>query len=531
MRINKRIVGSIAVLLAIGISAVCINYSSGARSQFEKSAGTQPLTPALQTGDPLVGINAGFTADASFTSHLPIVIIDTNNERPPVTTRLLAEEERYVTMEGVEPYVNGKICVIDNEGGLNSLGDEATSTHLIRLKRRGNSSMSYEKAQYLLKTVTESGQDSMTALLDMPAECEWVLNGSMVDKSMMRNYLVYRIASEFMPYSPRARYCEVIYREEGNYMYEGVYLLIESVKQGENRVDIPKYKVNDPFPSYIVRRDRFDETDIMLNTYATVNQLSSKHIGLIYPGKRSVTDRMVQYVEEDISKIERVLYSDDDSVFSTYPRYIDVDSFIDYFLLNECFGSYDAGWHSTYMYKAAGGKLKIGPVWDLDNALDNYIKEPLQIEVTAFQTSPWFDRLMRDATFLSKMEKRYAELRSGPLSDKNILQTIKAIEDHLGSAIDREWARWAHYHETTNQYSLLPYIDEDGDELQRNTNEFRQEIYRLSTAVPQHAKAIAPRLNLLQHSTVTRTGWFGRMDVVFVAALLLFIVTCFTVRR
>ena len=70
-----------------------------------------------------------------------------------------------------------------------------------------------------------------------------------------------------------------------------------------------------------------------------------------------------------------MLYSQDEALFKTYDRYIDVDSFVDYFLLNEFFGNYDAGNHSTYMYKESGGKLHIGPVWDFDQAMNNYFAD------------------------------------------------------------------------------------------------------------------------------------------------------------
>ena len=50
---------------------------------------------------------------------------------------------------------------------------------------------------------------------------------------------------------------------------------------------------------------------------------------------------------------------------------LDMDSFVDFFIINEFFASYDAGQHSTYMYKSAEGKLTMGPYWDFDGAMDN----------------------------------------------------------------------------------------------------------------------------------------------------------------
>ena len=402
--------------------------------------------------------------------------------------------------------MSGSITVIDT-GGQNRVTDTPTFQSPLLLKRRGNSSMMYEKAQHLVKLTTQSGQENLLPLLGMAADSEWVLNGSMADKSMLRNYVGYRIGSQFTQFTPNARYCEVIYYENGQYFYEGVYLLLESISQGENRIAIPAYKQSEAFPSYIVRRDRYDDEGINLMTPQTPKGTKlGSFINLIYPSPKTATPETVAYIEEDLTRIENILYSEDPAVFATYPRYIDVDSFVDYFLFNEAFGSYDAGKHSTYMYKTPGGKLKIGPIWDFDNALDNYRLEPLAVEVTAFQTAPWFDVLMKDSTFLAKLEWRYAQLRRGPLSDENITKTIDETAAYLGPAIDREWYRWAHVYTQENTYSMQPYTDKDGDLMVRDTAEYRQEIYRLKVSLTKHGYFLPERLALLGDLAETRSG-------------------------
>ncbi|AFL98793.1 CotH protein [Desulfitobacterium dehalogenans ATCC 51507] len=494
-----------------------------------------PLPAAPKTENVMQGISQeDWSVDDTFSTHLPLIVIDTGNERPPISTQQ-GEDGVFQLIPGVEPYRYGSIHVIDT-GGLNNLKSEPDHVSPIAIKRRGNSSMLYQKAQYLIKLQTESGQDNFLDLLDLGAECEWVLNGSMADKSMMRNYLSYRLASQFMPFTPDSRYCEVVYHENGRYYYEGVYLLIESIKQGEERVAISESKSSDPYPSYIVRRDRFAEDDTILDTWATQkglrftpDELNEHYLGLIYPTMKNATKETIDFVTGDISRIEKVLYSDDEHVFSTYPRYIDVDSFIDYFIFNEFFGSYDAGINSTYMYKEVGGKLYMGPVWDLDNAMDNYKSEPLNVNVTAFQIKPWFDRLIRDSDFLAKLEKRYTQLRRGPLSDENYLGTIDAIVAHLGPATDREWTRWAHVYTTFNRYSMQNYGE--NHELVRNTDEFRQEVYRLKTSITQHAAAIGPYLRILRKSTIVNTGLSIYSPLLLLVTVLVFLIPAFYASR
>ncbi|GHV37729.1 hypothetical protein AGMMS49546_06450 [Spirochaetia bacterium] len=512
--------------------ASIFNLGIGSRAEpVRNNAYDIPLIPAPKADDPLAGIGANFITDESFVSHLPLIIIDTGGRQPPISTRYLTAEDRRVGIPGLEPYVEGSIAIIDT-GGMNTLQDAPVETNAIRIKRRGNGSMDYEKAQYLVKLVTPLGEDRSLPLLGMGSETEWVLNGSMADKSMVRNYLAYLVASQFMPYTPESRYCEVFIRENGQYRYEGIYLLIESVKRGANRIAIHKYNPAAPFPSYLVRRDRYDENANTLDTWLTRNNMTNKYVTLVYPSQARATAETLSYVGQDISQVEKILYSNKRTVFSTYSRYLDIDSFVDYFIFNEFFGSYDAGKNSTYMYKEAGGKLHIGPVWDLDNAMDNYIDEPLNIPVTAFQASPYFERLILDARFLSLMEKRYAELRREILSDTTIYETIDAITAYLGPAIDREWIRWNHVY-TNPAYiipditpiktlSLLNYVDNDGYELIRETKEHRQEIYRLKTSILQHGKAIGAYFRVLEASTIFNTGIAGSMDILLGITLLIF---------
>ena len=86
-----------------------------------------------------------------------------------------------------------------------------------------------------------------------------------------------------------------------------------------------------------------------------------------YPGKASLTETQREWITKDISKFEEVLYGDNfaDPVYG-YAKYIDVDSFVDYYVFNEVFMNNDAGDLSTYVYKELNGKLQMA-VWDFNN--------------------------------------------------------------------------------------------------------------------------------------------------------------------
>lgn len=483
------------------------------------------------------GISEDFTVNEDFSTHLPLVIIDTNGKEPPIYTekKKVHNEWIFVNIPGVEPYVNGSINIISGNKR-NSIADIPTYSSDMLIKKRGNSSMLYEKAQYLVKLVTESGEENKVSILDMGADNEWILNGSMADKSMIRNYLAYKTAAQFMPFTPDYEICEVLIKSGNTYKYNGVYLLGENVSQGEHRVNVQDFKASSAVNSFILRRDRYDEQDIMLDTYATrdpkINPSNRKtFLGMIYPGKKIANQAVIDYVNQEISTIEKVLYSDDFEIFSTYKRYIDVDSFVDYFIINEFFGSYDSGNYSTYMYRDVGQKLKMGPVWDYDGTMDNYIFEPLETEVMAFQIKPWFNRLVLDNSFVEKLEKRYSKLRRSVLSEKAINESIDEIVAYIGPAQEREWKRWKHVYKTDNQYSLHGYVDDDNDYIFRNSLEFSNEISKVKTMLRLHGNSIQGSLKTLEKSCIWYTDWNDRMDIALLIAMLIAAVSVFYIRK
>jgi hypothetical protein len=457
------------------------------------------------------------------------VVLDTNGVEPPISLRQ-NQNGFFEEIPGVEPYVKGTLTLYASAEGQNSIQEAPSFVSEMNIKRRGNSSMLYDKAQWLIKLCSESGQKREEDLLSMGSHDEWILNGSMMDKSLLRNYLAYWMAAQVLPYTPEVQFCEVLIRRGEQLYYNGVYLLGENIAQGKARVDIAPVKEESRASSYIIRRDRPDSGN-MLNTFGKEQGLYSdfEAIGLIYPGKYRATQEMIEYVTEDVSRFERALYSEDIHEYETYSRYIDVDSFVDYFLINEFLGNYDAGNHSTYAYKTEGGKLTMGPVWDFDGALDNYYREELDYDAVAFQTKPWFDRLCLDHSFIKKLEERYLKLRSGPLSEPRVINKIDEITAHLGGAIDRDWARWGTVYQKNwapGERSFLilrSYVDKEGDLIWRNAREYDHELLRIKSAVRRHGKEIYPSLQELHNKASFTTGISSYAGLLLLGTMLIFL--------
>ena len=168
------------------------------------------------------------TVGKNFVSHLPLVVIDIGNQKIPVTKRFAFNEygDEIIEHTGADPYVEGYIHLIDNPDYINSLTDTATMTSNMKIKYRGNTSLTLEKKQYGIKLYNEDGTNRRESVLGMTANNDWVLNGSMIDSTLIRNYMSYNLGSVFFPYTTEVRYCEVILKRGDIYKYQGVYLMM-----------------------------------------------------------------------------------------------------------------------------------------------------------------------------------------------------------------------------------------------------------------------------------------------------------------
>lgn len=497
----KRLIFVIGIfLIAIGIV-----IDIGVFDPYQNSV--EVISPSLSYDDSkeIETLNEDYIVDTSFSSHLPIVVIASNEGDFFDNTKWDKESETYQSiLNPNETFTSCEIAIYDN-GKENVLSNKPTIATNVNIRYRGNSSLHYAKKQYLIKLLDENGNNLDLNIMGMGKDNTWVLNGSLIDKSMIRNYLAYNISSQIMEVSTDAKFCEMFFFHDNQYKYMGVYLMTETAKRGNSRLPLRKYNPKYTQTDYILRRDRYDKWSVLLNNYATQNNLSYGTLAVKYPSDEEITEDTVKYIEEEISQFEKALYSNDPEVFVTYRDYIDMDSFVDYFIINEFFGNYDAGNNSTYMYKKAGGKLTMGPVWDFDGAMDNYYGGPFDYDSIAFQESPWFDRMLLDPEFCQKLIYRYQELREGVLSDEYITTFIDTTVAYLGKAQQREWARWGKH------YIDSDYLQDGADRhgimhTKRNLNSFEEEIDKIKTVITKHGEWLDQNTGTFYMKTNTVPG-------------------------
>lgn len=385
-------------------------------------------------------------------THLPIIAIETRGQRIPGEPIL---DEKGVTIafvpgENGEKMVNVDIRVIDNGDTYNHLSDKPiiTSTALMRI--RGNSSRQFDKKSYLIRFLDKKNKESDQAVMGMYENDEWALYGPFLDKTLIRNYMWMNISAEIMAYAPNIRFCQAYIDGE----YKGLYLMMETIKRSEGRVNINKYEPGSSEFSYIVKLDLHDRDikSIESFTYYTLNTEENISLSIVYPAKKDLTPDVTKFIERDISQFEKALYSYDfKDPQKGYRAYIDVDSFVDYYVLQEFLCNNDMGLRSTYLYKDVRGKLMMGPVWDYNNAANNYFDMEFDGSGIYYIDRTWYAMLMKDEYFVNKVISRYQELRESTLSEAYLLNYIDETIAYLGDEIENNFTVWGYTFERQYQ--------------------------------------------------------------------------------
>ena len=333
----------------------------------------------------------------------------------------------------------------------------------VAIERRGQSSQYfYPKKQYGFETrSTEDFElDVDVSLLGLPEEEDWILQAPYGDKSLMRNVLTYSLSEDMGRYASRTRFVTVNLNDQN----DGVYVLMEKLKRDINRININKLRETENQGSaltggYILKIDK--GTDITPVTAFASRYTSSEdsRIHFLYdtPEAETITPAQKQYIQNYIHDFETALQSEDFSDEQLgYKAYIDVASFVDFFILTELSNNVDGYRLSTWLTKDRDQKLKMGPVWDFNLAYGNanYCAGE-QYDVWAYRLSErcpgdfypvpfWWMRLMEDPSFKQAVRERYTALRSGVLSDGAISSKIESYRELLDSSNNAgyNFTRW-----------------------------------------------------------------------------------------
>ncbi len=358
---------------------------------------------------------------------------------------------------GDEPKVPVLMQIIDNGPDVRNDANQTDYVYegVIMTEWQGFTGPYYPKKNYDFETVDDQGNDLDTSLLGMPKESDWIFKAEYLDQTLLKNSITYEMARRMGGYAPRTRPCEIILDGE----YAGLYVLTEKVKRDKSRVDIAKLSPEDTAGAaltggYIIEMNinnvagDWNSPNPPINSATCSAPVEFKHV---YPNSENIMPEQRDYIRAYVDTFENsLLASDFADPITGYRKYIDVDAFIDFLIVNEFSVNYDSYGRSTYLYKEKatdGGKLKCGPPWDYDRAMDYNGGWPATGWVWEL-THPnwpfpfWWSRMWEDPAYRKQLACRWTMLRQNTLATDAFLGLIDTLRAQIDEAQERNFRVW-----------------------------------------------------------------------------------------
>ncbi|MEF2687250.1 MAG: CotH kinase family protein [Lachnospiraceae bacterium] len=343
----------------------------------------------------------------------------------------------------------------------------------ISIRGRGNSTwnMGYSKLPYKIKL------DSKTNLLGFGNSKHWALLANYMDESLLRNKTSYDLSGKMGMVYLKSTNVEVIL----NGVYAGNYQLVGNVRIDKSRVNIHNWEdvASDAAKAIAKKEGIKGDAKDALEDYMTehlewITSGSLSYNGKTYQiedyytdlpkdssGKTDVSGGYLFELDEyydEVSKFrtkknqpimfknpefaytntelftaaQNYVQAVEDSINSEdyyttyqgekkhYTDLVDMDSLVRYLMLNEFYWNTETMKKSTYMYKDLGGKLYVGPVWDMDwtsnsqvsaGETSNYRAWMVVTRSANAQGNSWYKALIGDPYFVTKLYECYKENR------------------------------------------------------------------------------------------------------------------------
>jgi CotH kinase protein len=384
---------------------------------------TYPITIQATSGNlqAIVSVNLTIAGQnpnyVPTTMDLPVFEITTDNAAP-ITSEL--------------DYVNGSISITPQPAST-----DASFSGTMQIRGHGNTTWALPKKPYKVKL------DNKAGLLGMAPGKTWILLANYDDKSLLRDQVAFETSRRLgLAWTPNSRFVELFL----NGQYQGNYQLTEEIKIDKNRVNIPEMDDTDLSGKsltggYLMEVDtRGDADDILFKT--------SRGVIFDLHDPDPAAPQQLTYIQNYMQQAENALYSSTFTDPSTgYTQYLDQESFINWYLVNELFKNNDAVfWSSCWLYKDRSGKIFMGPAWDFDigagNINYNGNNDPMGwwLRSNDLVFTQWTKRLFDDPAFAAAVAARWKQVKATQFD------TLSAYIDQNAAALSQSqlnnFQRW-----------------------------------------------------------------------------------------
>ena len=328
----------------------------------------------------------------------------------------------------------------------------------VQIKGRGNSTWVLPKKPYAIKL------DKKDEVLGFPKHKRWVLLANYYDKSNLRNEIAFYMGrlsaiqtEPGLQYTPRSAFARLFFNEK----FQGLYQLTEQLKIDDKRVDVGD-------DGYLLEID-FRATEDPENIYFKIPHIP-QYIVIKDPDIESQSQ--LDFIKEFMMKADSALFGDNFlDPKDGYKKYIDIYSFIDWYLINEITKNADANYYtSCYMNLSRNGKLKMGPLWDFDLAAGNYIdfgdwwytQWINKTEDFHIKNVEWYDRLFQDPEFIMLLKQRFQYFYD---HQGDIMNELDRQRELISEIIEENERVWFFFSKPFNKETTLKGYNATCEEL------------------------------------------------------------------
>lgn len=351
--------------------------------------------------------------------------VDTGYRKPQKYAMPVVRIDFNGTRVHKDTYSDGTITIEDPD---EFYSGTASLESALQIKGRGNSTWDMPKKPYRLKL------DKKKEVLGMPASKNWALLANYADKSLMRNNTAMEISRLMgFPWTPKSRTVELYLNGE----YQGVYSLFEHKEVGKNKVNIE----DDEY--YLEIEQSIDEPYYFY---------TGKGVPIQFKNPEEPTDEQFSYIKKYFKDFETALFGSSFTDPSKgYAAYIDVDSFVDNYIIEELAKDIDGNVRkSSFLTLQKNGRLTFYHQWDFDLAFGNadyfpggangptgwWIKD---YDTNSNKNGGWYWRLFQDKEFVRKVKDRFNELYP---KLKLVPNYIELSVEEMGNAPERNFRTW-----------------------------------------------------------------------------------------
>ncbi|MFD1314040.1 CotH kinase family protein [Namhaeicola litoreus] len=319
-------------------------------------------------------------------------------------------------IDSKDDYREGSIQIDGNKNFAN-LGNSE-----MKIRGRGNSTWwVHPKKPYQLNF------SDKTEMLGMPKDKKWIFLAEYSDKTLLRNRIAFELGHmSKLDWTPQSAFAEVMVNNE----YMGTYHISQKVEEGDFRVALG----DDGYLLEIDQLDRLDPDDVYFRTNSFL--INIKEPSLDYESTAYT------YIKDYINDFENTLFSNNfkDPIHG-YQKYVNLDSFIDWYLISEISKNQDSkDFSSIFLNVMPGEKIKMGPLWDFDLAFGN-VDYSDATKPTGFwvKDHKWYSRLFEDPAFVELVKERFKYFRQ---NESLILQKIDDQANYLKWAQEENDKKW-----------------------------------------------------------------------------------------